>query len=148
MAVLISKNLIFIFYNKHVSMKRIPIRIIVHLHVCRLGRWTQTLKELGEQRIQLMGDCLLSSAFLCYVGAFTWDFRNQLVYTDWQADLRDRQVPMSQPFRLEAVLTDDVEISKYGPGWAGCKNGSGCLLMPRWIQWSAGVTLVFARELS
>ncbi|KAF0291565.1 Dynein heavy chain 10, axonemal [Amphibalanus amphitrite] len=76
-------------------------------------RWTQTLKELGEQRIQLMGDCLLSSAFLCYVGAFTWDFRNQLVYTDWQADLREREVPMSQPFKLEAVLTDDVEISKW-----------------------------------
>ena len=102
--------------------------------MCRLVRWTQTLKELGEQRIQLMGDCLLSSAFLCYVGAFTWDFRNQLVYTDWQADLRDRLVPMSQPFRLEAVLTDDVEISKYATGWAGCKNGSGCYLMPSWIN--------------
>ncbi|XP_037090995.1 dynein heavy chain 10, axonemal-like [Pollicipes pollicipes] len=76
-------------------------------------RWTQTLKELGEQRIQLMGDCLLCSAFLCYVGAFTWDYRNQLVYTDWQADLLERSVPMSQPFLLERVLTDDVEISKW-----------------------------------
>ena len=76
-------------------------------------RWTRTLSELGDQRVQLMGDCLLSAAFLSYVGAFTWDFRNQLVYGDWQADLRERQVPLSQPFRLETVLTDDVEISKW-----------------------------------
>ena len=93
---------------------------IVTTHRAWSHRWTQTLKELGEQRIQLMGDCLLSSAFLCYVGAFTWDFRNQLVYTDWQADLREREVPMSQPFKLEAVLTDDVEISKYVMGREHC----------------------------
>ena len=63
--------------------------------------------------MQLLGDCLVSSAFLSYVGAFSWEFRDELVYTDWVKDLRDRDVPLSEPFRLEELLTNDVEISKW-----------------------------------
>ena len=75
-------------------------------------RWTKDLEELRQRRIRLLGDCLISSAFLSYVGAFTWDFRNQMVYKDWQGDVLERAIPLSQPFRLENMLTDEVEISK------------------------------------
>ncbi|XP_035829687.1 dynein heavy chain 10, axonemal isoform X2 [Aplysia californica] len=76
-------------------------------------RWTKDLEDLKQKRIQLLGDCLTSSAFLSYVGAFSWEFRNDLVYTDWVNDLREREVPLSDPFRLEDLLTNDVEISKW-----------------------------------
>lgn len=75
-------------------------------------RWTKDLEELKSRRIRLLGDCLVSSAFLSYVGAFTWDFRNQLIYVDWQNDVRDRGIPLSDNFRIEGLLTDDVEISR------------------------------------
>ena len=62
--------------------------------------------------MQLLGDCLVCAAFLSYVGAFSWEFRDQLVYDDWVGDLMARRVPISDPFRLENLLTNDVEISK------------------------------------
>lgn len=75
-------------------------------------RWTNDLEELKQQRIRLLGDCLLAAAFLSYLGAFTWDFRNDLLYTEWQADIVNKEIPLSHPYRLEALLTDDVEISR------------------------------------
>ena len=76
-------------------------------------RWTNDLQDLKAQRIRLLGDCLLSSGFLCYVGAFSWEFRHRMWQESWQEDILEREIPISQPFKLEALLTDDVEISKW-----------------------------------
>ncbi|KAM5191717.1 dynein axonemal heavy chain 10 [Mantella aurantiaca] len=77
-------------------------------------RWTKDLEDLKERRVKLLGDCLLCSAFLSYEGAFNWEFRKDMVYTDWQQDILDCDIPLSQPFRIESLLTDDVEISRWG----------------------------------
>ncbi|KAK9522770.1 hypothetical protein VZT92_019216 [Zoarces viviparus] len=77
-------------------------------------RWTQNLEELKQRRVRLLGDCLISAAFLSYVGAFSWDFRNEMVYQVWVKDAQDRGIPLSQPFKLESLLTDEVEISRWG----------------------------------
>lgn len=75
-------------------------------------RWTQDLEELKQRRVRLLGDCLISAAFLSYVGAFSWDFRNEMVYQVWVKDVQERGIPLSQPFKLESLLTDEVEISR------------------------------------
>uniref|UniRef100_A0A2K5DJP1 Dynein axonemal heavy chain 10 n=1 Tax=Aotus nancymaae TaxID=37293 RepID=A0A2K5DJP1_AOTNA len=77
-------------------------------------RWLNDLDELMHRRVKLLGDCLLCTAFLSYEGAFTWEFRNEMVHQIWQNDLLEREIPLSQPFRLESLLTDDVEISRWG----------------------------------
>ncbi|XP_041585454.1 dynein heavy chain 10, axonemal isoform X1 [Vulpes lagopus] len=77
-------------------------------------RWLSELDELMHRRVKLLGDCLLCSAFLSYEGAFTWEFRDQMVKQVWQNDILEREIPLSQPFRLENLLTDDVEISRWG----------------------------------
>ena len=38
-------------------------------------RWTYNAKVLGERYINIMGDVLLGSAVVAYLGAFTVDFR-------------------------------------------------------------------------
>lgn len=38
-------------------------------------RWTEAAKTLGEKYINIMGDVLLSSGLVAYLGAFTVDFR-------------------------------------------------------------------------
>ncbi len=76
------------------------------------SRWTKDLEDLKQQRIRLLGDCLISSAFLSYVGAFSWEYRNEMVYKVWQDDVLERAIPLSQPFKVEDMLTNDVEISK------------------------------------
>ncbi|XP_067295015.1 dynein axonemal heavy chain 10 isoform X2 [Pseudorasbora parva] len=77
-------------------------------------RWMEDLKELKLRRVRLLGDCLICAAFLSYEGAFSWDFRNEMVYEVWQADVLERGIPLSQPFRIENLLTDEVEISRWG----------------------------------
>ena len=79
----------------------------------QLFRWNSDLEELKKKRVRLLGDCLVCSAFLSYVGAFSWEFRKELVYEDWVNDLKTREVPLSDPYRIEDLLTNDVEISKY-----------------------------------
>ncbi|XP_061907302.1 dynein axonemal heavy chain 10-like isoform X2 [Entelurus aequoreus] len=77
-------------------------------------RWTQDLEELKQRRVRLLGDCLIASAFLSYEGAFSWDFRNEMVYETWVEDVQERGIPLSQPFKVDNLLTDEVEISKWG----------------------------------
>lgn len=80
----------------------------------RVGcRWTNELEDLKGKRVRLLGDCLLSSGFLSYVGAFSWEFRSDMVYCEWRDDIVERGIPLSDPFKIETILTNDVEISRY-----------------------------------
>ena len=81
-----------------------------YLYFCR---WTEDLEELKLQRVRLLGDCLLASAFLSYLGAFTWDFRRDMFRGEWEKDVLNRGIPVSQPFKLDTFLTNDVEISRW-----------------------------------
>ena len=56
---------------------------------------------------------MLGAAFLSYLGAFSWDFRDGLLRKEWEKDVIDREIPISQPFSLDTLLTSDVEISKW-----------------------------------
>lgn len=76
-------------------------------------RWKDDLEEFKQQRIRLLGDCLVSAAFLSYLGAFSWEFRYRMLIDSWQADVIEKEIPLSQPFKLESMLTNDVEISKW-----------------------------------
>lgn len=74
--------------------------------------------------MKLLGDCLLAAAFLSYEGAFSWDFRHEMLYKVWQEDIFSREIPVSHPFKLESLLTNEVEVSRYvqsgNPGTTEC----------------------------
>eukprot|EP00118_Oscarella_pearsei_P005341 m.24505 g.24505 ORF g.24505 m.24505 type:complete len:2538 (+) comp28630_c0_seq1:2-7615(+) len=76
-------------------------------------RWGEELEELKKRRVRLLGDCLISAAFLSYLGAFSWDFRSDLVRLEWEKDLEAKGIPRSEPFKVEKLLTNDVEISRW-----------------------------------
>ncbi|KAJ3665402.1 hypothetical protein Zmor_000898 [Zophobas morio] len=76
-------------------------------------RWTKDLENLHMEKDRLVGNCLLSAAFLSYAGPFTFEFRRQMIYEDWQSDILERQIPLTQPYRIEGNLTSDVEISTW-----------------------------------
>lgn len=63
------------------------------------ARWTIDLEELDAKKTRLVGDCLLTSSFLSYAGAFTADYRHEMVYVEWLNDVLTRKVPLTQPFR-------------------------------------------------
>ncbi|EDO35852.1 predicted protein [Nematostella vectensis] len=76
-------------------------------------RWTKDLQDLKDQRVRLLGDCLLGAAFLSYLGAFTWDFRRDMLRKQWENDVIQREIPLSKPFKVDVLLTNDVEVSKW-----------------------------------
>ena len=59
----------------------------------------------------------MRSSFTCLppllAGAFTFTYRSAMVYDMWQSDVTGRGVPLTQPFRLEALLTSDVETTTW-----------------------------------
>ena len=36
-----------------------------------------------------------------------------MILEDWLGDIMAKKIPLSQPFQLETILTNDVEISKW-----------------------------------
>jgi dynein axonemal heavy chain len=76
-------------------------------------RWSADRENLLACEEQLIGDCLLAAAFLSYTGAFTFQYRQRLIHEEWEQDLLGRKVPLTQPFSLQALLTSEVEISRW-----------------------------------
>ena len=44
------------------------------------SRWSADIQELDSRKERLVGDCLLTSSFLSYTGAFTFNYRHAMVY--------------------------------------------------------------------
>jgi dynein heavy chain len=76
-------------------------------------RWTNDMKTFEADKVKMVGDCLVGCAFLSYSGAFNYEFRNKMVYSDWLNSVKEKAIPYNESFRLETLLTDDVEISKW-----------------------------------
>ena len=61
----------------------------------------------------LLGDCLITSSFLSYLGAFTFDYRSVLLQEKWEVFLGQRSLPYNHPIKLQVLLTNEVEIIKW-----------------------------------
>ncbi|KAF0719904.1 Aste57867_701 [Aphanomyces stellatus] len=77
------------------------------------SRWTKDIESLNLQGERLIGDCLLTASFLSYTGAFSFDYRYDLIYVDFYTDVTSRKLPLTDPFRLESSLTNDATIQKW-----------------------------------
>jgi len=76
-------------------------------------RWSEDVKKLEESKHRLVGDCLVGSSFLSYAGAFTADYRKNLIYDMFVTDIQNRKIPLTEPFALETLLTTDATVQ----GW-------------------------------
>ena len=56
---------------------------------------------------------MVAAAFLSYLGAFSWDFRREMLTEEWEQGVLKREIPLSQPFKIDSLLTNDVEISRW-----------------------------------
>lgn len=74
-------------------------------------RWTEDSTRLEDLKIKLIGDCLVCSSFLSYVGPFDFGFRKKMVYDHWMGDVKLKELPFNEKFSLESLLSSDVEIS-------------------------------------
>ncbi|EDV21418.1 uncharacterized protein TRIADDRAFT_60039 [Trichoplax adhaerens] len=75
-------------------------------------RWERCAKELGYNYFNIVGDVLLSSAIIAYLGPFTVHFRQECLQT-WIDLVRGRDIPLSRPFSLEKAVGDPVKIQTW-----------------------------------
>ncbi|EPY23032.1 hypothetical protein STCU_07926 [Strigomonas culicis] len=76
-------------------------------------RWTEEKVSLSASRDQLVGDCLAGAAFLSYLGAFTFPYREEALTKIWLPDIRAKNIPLSENFAIRHLLADEVSISQW-----------------------------------
>ncbi|XP_052562272.1 dynein axonemal heavy chain 10 isoform X4 [Culex pipiens pallens] len=76
-------------------------------------RWKIELSNLQNDKTKVVGTCLLSASFLAYTGPFSWEFRNSIVFEDWLVDVRGREIPYGEPFRIHTSLSSDLETTTW-----------------------------------
>eukprot|EP00595_Chromulina_sp_UTEXLB2642_P001983 CAMPEP_0196768278 /NCGR_PEP_ID=MMETSP1095-20130614/42547_1 /TAXON_ID=96789 ORGANISM="Chromulina nebulosa, Strain UTEXLB2642" /NCGR_SAMPLE_ID=MMETSP1095 /ASSEMBLY_ACC=CAM_ASM_000446 /LENGTH=829 /DNA_ID=CAMNT_0042137617 /DNA_START=2113 /DNA_END=4603 /DNA_ORIENTATION=- len=67
------------------------------------ARWNEGVKTLSEERHLLLGDCLLASAFISYIGPFSKQYREKL--------MEDTLIPLliKPPVGIPVPFTQDME---------------------------------------
>jgi dynein heavy chain, axonemal len=73
------------------------------------ARWTENVKTLGEELANTLGDVLVSSAVVAYLGVFSAEYRG--VYVEEAiVEVKKKGIPCSSVISLEKVLGNPVQI--------------------------------------
>jgi dynein heavy chain, axonemal len=75
-------------------------------------RWTKTVARLAVDYENLIGDALVSASSIAYLGAFTSDFRADLV-ASWTKELRRLDLPHSDGCNVRTTLLDPVQLQQW-----------------------------------
>ncbi|CBZ52391.1 hypothetical protein NCLIV_021800 [Neospora caninum Liverpool] len=76
-------------------------------------RWTASVDQLENSKITVIGDAMLASAFVSYVGAFTSPFRVSLIEETWKADLTQKAIPFTGEVTPLEVLADEADMARW-----------------------------------
>jgi dynein heavy chain, axonemal len=76
-------------------------------------RWGQTVGVIQGKIDRLVGDIFISCACISYYGAFTGEYRGQLV-EKWSAGCKERGIPFTEPFSLVSSMGDPVVVRSWG----------------------------------
>ena len=75
-------------------------------------RWTQCAADMSARLIALLGDVLISSGSVAYLGTFIKSFRDDCV-ASWSARLKEMNIPCSPTIKLSAILGEPVKIREW-----------------------------------
>ncbi|XP_069805044.1 dynein axonemal heavy chain 2 isoform X1 [Dendropsophus ebraccatus] len=75
-------------------------------------RWEQTVTGLEQDLGFLVGDCLLASAFLSYMGPFLSSYREEILSL-WSKEVREMSVPCSTNFSLTTFLSSPTIVREW-----------------------------------
>ena len=76
-------------------------------------RWEVSVGELEEQIGYLVGDCLIASACLSYIGPFLSNYRDQLVQKTWLQQVRELNVPCNPEFSFSSFLSRPTTVREW-----------------------------------
>lgn len=75
-------------------------------------RWTETVKELDVDFDYLPGDCLLSIAFVSYMGPFVFKYRDILTKL-WTNSIKDMKIPNNPKYEIRTFLSNPAIIRNW-----------------------------------
>jgi len=75
-------------------------------------RWLRDIAKYELDIANLIGDCVVASAFLAYAGPFTSEFRTRLV-NSWKSKLRELKLPHSPEFNFVDFLSDQTIVREW-----------------------------------
>lgn len=78
-------------------------------------RWAANVVQYSEEKLTMIGDALVSAAFVSYIGPFSYSFRARLWRDNWLPDIQDRKIPVTGGIDPLAVLATPAEQA----GWKG-----------------------------
>ena len=76
-------------------------------------RWGENVVLLKENTLSIIGDVLLASAFVSYIGAFTTKFRAELWEKKWLPDIKDKKIPISEGITPLKILTTEARMAQW-----------------------------------
>merc|ERR1719453_1436969 len=75
--------------------------------------WNKEKEQLNIMYEKLVGDSLLSCAFLTYLGPFESTFRREIMYENWLNAISKTQIPYDREFRTTTFLASEVEKTSW-----------------------------------
>jgi len=85
--------------------------LIAGLSVMKDG-WSIKAKELDIAFKNVVGDVIVSSGVMAYLGVFTIDYRNECV-SAWKNLLKEKSVPSSENYKLHVTMGEPVELQHW-----------------------------------
>jgi len=76
-------------------------------------RWANSITELNEKLNTYIGDSLLAAAFISYIGAFSYTFRQYLWQEIWLQDMSRKGIPMSPSVEPLYIIVSEADIAKW-----------------------------------
>ncbi len=112
---------------------------LVHGLAAEKGRWEIEVDRLRKNEEELIGNVLVSSAFVGYIGGFDSTFRTKLWKQEWVRDLKERELPcgaMDSINPLDLLSSDSKNIQMMDEGLPAdpisLENGAIITSCTRW----------------
>jgi len=74
-------------------------------------RWTANVEVFKTEKLTMIGNALVSAAFVSYIGPFNSNFRGALWRENWLNDILDRKIPFTEgidPLEVLSTLSDQA----------------------------------------
>ena len=75
-------------------------------------RWAEEENILKEKFRNIVGDLMISSGIIAYLGVFTGSYRANCIEI-WVSQLKEKGIPSSSEFSLQKVMGDPVKIREW-----------------------------------
>ena len=72
-------------------------------------RWGENVETYKVDRLTMIGDALVSAAFVSYIGPFSANFRTGLWKDTWLSDIEQKKIPFTQGVDPLKVLATDSD---------------------------------------